>query len=272
MIAETWYPPPPPSKAKLADAVGLDPQLPADQPPVEPTDADGDESVVVNVDVEINPAAAPRPAASTCRCSATHPRHSPPQDPGRAAGCPIHQTQGGRRHVGHLIKGLRERLGFAEDADEATILAAIDEARSRHHPRGHRQGQRHHRRAGKAALDGREGRQGHRLPVVPRRAARPTRSSAPRPAPSSSPTSATRRSGEGRGGHHQPRPGRVVERDWDRDPASAKAELDKLTVARFPVGDAPGHGGTTTRRRDYTDEMAAEDAELFGLPKEAFAR
>jgi ATP-dependent protease ClpP protease subunit len=46
-------------------------------------------------------------------------------------------------------------------------------------------------------------------------------------------------------------------RDWDRDPASAKAELDKLTVARFPVGDAPGHGGDATAAGDYTDEMAA---------------
>lgn len=62
------------------------------------------------------------------------------------------------------------------------------------------------------------------------------------------------------------------QRDWDRDPASAKAELDKLTVARFPVGDAPGNAGDESAQASYTDEMAAEDAELFGLPKEAFAR
>jgi hypothetical protein len=39
MGAETWYPAADAVAAKLADVVGLDPQLPAGQPPVEEDDA-----------------------------------------------------------------------------------------------------------------------------------------------------------------------------------------------------------------------------------------
>lgn len=60
------------------------------------------------------------------------------------------------------------------------------------------------------------------------------------------------------------------QRDWDRDPTSAKAELDKLTVVRFPVGDAPGTPGSAeTDVNTYTDAMAEEDEAAFGLPKGA---
>lgn len=60
------------------------------------------------------------------------------------------------------------------------------------------------------------------------------------------------------------------QRDWDRDPTSTKAELDKLTVVRFPVGDAPGKSGSAeSDAAHYTDAMAEEDAVTFGLPKEA---
>lgn len=62
---------------------------------------------------------------------------------------------------------------------------------------------------------------------------------------------------------------------WDADPEGAQAALATLTGGEplFPVGDAPGHGGSVQAAAGtYTDEMAAQDAELFGLPKEAFSR
>jgi hypothetical protein len=59
------------------------------------------------------------------------------------------------------------------------------------------------------------------------------------------------------------------QRDWDRDPASARAELDKLTVARFPVAALPGRPGGDDTTATYSDEDASADAAFFGVPKEA---
>lgn len=57
---------------------------------------------------------------------------------------------------------------------------------------------------------------------------------------------------------------------WDKDPEGVKADLDSLE-ARFPVGDAPGDPGSEDVNANYTDDMAREDSQLFGLPQEAFA-
>jgi hypothetical protein len=71
-----------------------------------------------------------------------------------------------------------------------------------------------------------------------------------------------------------PRAASTGPRQWDADPEGAQAALATLTGGEplFPVGDAPATAATRRSHGAYTDDMAAQDAELFGLPKEAFAR
>jgi ATP-dependent protease ClpP protease subunit len=273
MIAETWMPAQAAVEAKLADAVGVDPQLPAGLDPVEP-DADGDESVVVNVDVEINPAA----RAAARRFDLSMYSHAPaalaaPEAPAEPPVVPSTKPKEADAMSDDLIKGLRERFGFAEDADEATILAAIDEARDPDTtPEAIAKANGITAEQAKAAIDG-------------AKAGKVTVSqSFLDTLEANAKLGAEARAKQLADDRDEAIEAKVAagiisraqvdswKRDWDRDPASAKAELDKLTVARFPIGDAPGHGGSDDAQARYTDDMAAEDAELFGLPKEAFAR
>jgi hypothetical protein len=71
---------------------------------------------------------APPPAASTCRCSPTRPpRWRRPQTPAEPPVTPPTETKEADAMSDTENKGLRERLGLAEDADEATVLAKVDE-------------------------------------------------------------------------------------------------------------------------------------------------
>ena len=58
---------------------------------------------------------------------------------------------------------------------------------------------------------------------------------------------------------------------WDRDAENTAKWISDLPV-RFPVGDAPGVAGDENSRTTYTDDMAAEDAQFFGVPQEVLAR
>lgn len=268
MRAETWYPAADAVTAKLADVVGLDPQLPANQPPVEEDDA-ADDDVIVNVDVEINPAA----RAAARRFDLSLFSHAPAalaasQTPAASAdGSTTHEGTAAVAFTDEQLTTMRQQLGVAVDADEATILAALGEALAE--------------------------------------SADPAASTASPPAAASVPPGsvvvsqdvldelriAARAGQEARAVQlRQDRDdtisaaisGGYVSRErrehwtaqWDADPEGAQAALATLTGGEplFPVGEAPGHGGDAEVTGKYTDEMAAEDAELFGLPKEAFSR
>lgn len=126
MHADTWYSAEAAVTAKLADRVGIDPQMPADLPPVE--DDTEDEATVIEIDIEVSPAAraAARrfdlsmlpnaPAALAAPQTPAAASETPPTDPKEDGAMPDTENQ-----------GLRERLGLAKDADEATVLAKVDE-------------------------------------------------------------------------------------------------------------------------------------------------
>lgn len=132
MHADTWYSAEAAVASKLADAVGIDPQMPAGLPPVETEDeTDEDEATVIEIDVEISPAA--RAAARRFDLSMLHnapaalaPRTQTPAEPPVT---PPTDHKEADTMSDELIKGLRERFGFDEGADYSAILAVIDSAR-----------------------------------------------------------------------------------------------------------------------------------------------
>jgi ATP-dependent protease ClpP protease subunit len=276
MRAETWYPAEAAVTAKLADAVGIDPHLPPDLTPVEP---DTDEPVEVDVQVTVNPAAraaarrfdlsmfSHAPAALTGAKTPADQPVTPPTDHKEA------DTMSDTIPTAGLVKA----LGLPGDADEDAILEAVeakvsastaspeitDEAIAQAHGVTAEQV--------KAALAGAKAGKA----TVSQSYLDTLEANAKLGADARAKQLADERDeaiqakvAAGIISRDQVESWR---RDWDRDPASAKAELDKLTVPRFPVGDAPGHGGDGAQA-SYTAEMAAQDAELFGLPQEAFTR
>lgn len=115
----TWYTADEAVAAKLADKVGT--VAAVGSPPVAPVEDDNEEAAALaawDLEVLVHPAA--RAAWSGT---------STPKPPTASAGGSPH-TEGGTAMS--FIDDVRTKLGVAEDADEATILAALDEALDEH--------------------------------------------------------------------------------------------------------------------------------------------
>lgn len=118
----TWYTADEAVEAKLADRIGtVVADSPPPEPPADPLEDDGDleDSAAYVLDaLQLHPAAlaAWRPGAA-------------PKPPTASADGSTH-TEGGTAVAfsDEQITTMRHKLGIAEDADEATILAALDEA------------------------------------------------------------------------------------------------------------------------------------------------
>jgi ATP-dependent protease ClpP protease subunit len=125
MLADTWYSAEEAVSAGLADRVGTVPANSA--PPVEPDEADLEDDEMAaraawDLDVLVHPAA----RAAWHPSAATGAALKPPS--ASAVGSP--PTREGSPAVAfsdEQVTTMRQRLGVAEDADEATILAALDE-------------------------------------------------------------------------------------------------------------------------------------------------
>lgn len=116
----TWYTAEEAVSAGLADRVGT--VTAAGSPPVAPVEEIDDQTAALaawDLDVLVHPAA--RAAWSTTGA---------PRPPAASAGgsTPTHEGRSAVAFTDEQITAMRNRLGIAEDADEATILAALDEA------------------------------------------------------------------------------------------------------------------------------------------------
>lgn len=277
MRAETWYPAEAAVAAKLADTVGIDPLLPAGLIPVE--DDTDIEPVTVNVDVTVNPAA----RAAARRFDLSMYTHAPAALTGTKTPAdqpvipPTDHKEADTMSDTIPTAGLVKVLDLPDDADEDTILEAVEakiaasatapEVTAEAIATAHGITAEQVRTAIAAAKAGKTTVSQSYLDTLEANAKLGAEARAKQLADERE-EAISAKVAAGIISRDQVESWRL---DWDRDPVSAKAELDKLTVARFPVGDAPGHGGDGASA-SYTDQMATEDAELFGLPKEAFAR
>lgn len=270
MHADTWYSAEAAVAAKLADRVGLDPQLPADLPPVEEDD-DSSDTTVIEIDVEISPAARaaarrfdlsmlPNAPAALALKTPAEPPVTPPTENKEADA--MSDTEN---------KGLRERLGLAEDAEESAVLAKVDELleqATKPDPDKPAAAADPDAATVAAALakDGKVAVSQTFLDEIKAQAAEGVkarrrqldedRDDAIKAAVSAGKISRDR-------AEHW-------SAYWDKDPEGAKAELDQLE-ARFPVGKPLGHqdGGENASAEVMTDDEAGALAALSGTSKEA---
>lgn len=275
MHEEKWYPAADAVAAKLADVVGLDPQLPAGLPPVEDDTEDAD-LVIVNVDVEFNPAA----RAAARRFDLSMYRHAPaalmrPQTPAAPAdgSTKTQERSAAVAFTDEQLTTMRQTLGVADDADETAILAALGEALAERAdppaadpiPAGAVD-----TAAVVAALeaDGKIVMSKAKADALTEQAqlgaeARAKQLGDERDELIEAAMSAGKinRSAESRASW---------EKEFTRDPAQAKADLESLP-ARFPVGDLKGHIGDpdVTSTQVFSDDEAAALGGLVGATKEA---
>jgi ATP-dependent protease ClpP protease subunit len=127
MREDKWYSADAAVEAKLADTVGIDATLPADLPPVE-DDPASDAATVIELDIEINPAA----RAAARRFDLSLLPNAPaalvhPQTPAEPPDVPT--EEGADTMSDTLNQALRERLGVTDEGiDENGLIAALDEA------------------------------------------------------------------------------------------------------------------------------------------------
>lgn len=124
----TWYTADEAVTAKLADSVGTRPA--AGSPPVAPEDEfdEGDDEMLARVEHDLGLLEhAVHPAA---RAAWQGERRSTTPKPPSASAVGSPNTEGGSAVAfsDEQVTTMRQKLGIAEDADEATILAALDEA------------------------------------------------------------------------------------------------------------------------------------------------
>lgn len=263
MGATKWYSAQTAVDAKLADAVGIDPQLPAGLPPVEEDDED-EPDIEIEIDVEISPAA--RAAARRFDLSmlpnapaalATQTPAEPPETQ--------HNHEEAVTMTETEIKALRERLGLAEDADASAINAKLDELEEQATKPD--QGDKPiDAKAAKAALEA-DGKvvisqtmfDEIKAQAADGRAARTKQLQDERDETIQAAVSDGKISRD-RAEHWR--------NAWDKDPEGTKADLESLEV-RFPVAKAPGvPGGDSDSDVTFSDDEAAALGALAGVSKE----
>lgn len=265
MHADTWYSAEAAVAAKLADRVGLDPQLPTDLPPVE-DDTEDDDTTVIEIDVEISPAA--RAAARRFDLSLlpnAPAALAPTQTPAEPPVTPPTEHEEADTMSDTLSKGLRERLGVADDADEATILAALDEALSEQaetKPTANLDAA-----AIKAALEA-DGKTVVSKNVLDELTAQAQAGAQARAKQLEEERDATIAKAFSDGKISADRR-EAWKASWDKDPEGTKADLESLP-ARFPAGPVKGHQGDPEAHAEVmTDAEADALAALSGTSKEA---
>jgi len=268
MKGEKWYPATDAVEAKLADQVGIDAQLPPDLPAVE--DAEGEQPVVVNVDVEINPDA----RAAARRFDLSMYRNTPAalaatQTPAEPPETQHTDTEEAVTMTETELKALRERLGLAEDADAAAVNAKLDELEEQATKPEPAPAAKVDTAAVVAALeaDGKVVMSKAKADALEEQAklgaqARAKqlldeRDEAIEAAMAAGKISRSQASRES------------WEREFARDPETAKADLASLP-ARFPVTGLQGRTGDDGSTGDaaFTDDEAAQLAALTGTTKE----
>lgn len=158
-----------------------------------------------------------------------------------------------------VIKGLRERLGIADDAelDDAGVLAAVDQAlaeRAEPTPEVPAVPE------GSVVING-DALEELRIAAAAGQEARAVQLRMERDTTISTAIAA---------GKIAPARKDHWATNWDKDPEGTKTAISELEAV-FPIA-AAGHTGSDVSGVDYTDDMAAEDAAVFGLPKEELAR
>lgn len=262
MHEDTWYSAEAAVAAKLADQVGLDPQLPADLPPVE-DDAE-DDATVIEIDIEVSPAAraAARrfdlsmlpnaPAALAPKTPADQPV-TPPTDHKEA------DTMSDTIPTAGLVKA----LGLPDDADEDAILEEVEA------------------NAATAAAAASKPAEKPAEPVIPDGKVLVSQNVLDelKTMAQSGVEARAKQLAEERDEHIVAafRAGKIsAERkeawtaSWDKDPEGTKADLDSLP-ARFPVAKVEGYQGHDDSVGDsakpFSDEEADQLGALAGLPK-----
>lgn len=276
MNAVTWYAAADAVKAKLADAVGIDPQLPAGLPPVE-DDAEDDPDIEIEIDIELSPAARAAARRFDLSMLPNAPAALAPQAPAASAdgSTQTHERSAAVAFTDEQLTNLRQDLGLPADADEATILAKVSEQKSLLEqataPDADKQDSEPDAAAVEAALAKsgkvavsqayldtlKEGSEAGKAALA--RQQREDRDAAIAKAQS-----------EGKIGRSEETV-KSWQAAWDRDPASTAKEIEALGV-RFPVGGLQGHqgdDGTPGGNAAFTDDEAAELGNLVGVSKEA---
>lgn len=267
MHADTWYGAEAAVTAKLADRVGLDPQLPADLPPVE-DDAEDEDGTVIEIDIEISPAARAAARRFDLSMLPNAPAALAPKTPAEPPETQDPHNEEAVTMTPDEIKALRERLGLAVDADASAINAKLDELEDQA-TKPETPPEKIDPAAAKAAVEA-DGKvvvsQSYidaldaRVKAGEQALARQDRED---------------RDGAIKAAQDAGKIGRDEKtvaswhRDWQRDSDATKAELEKLP-ARFPVAAAPGvpGGGDGASVQAFTDDEAGALAQLAGVSKE----
>lgn len=125
MQATTWYSAQAAVTAKLADRVGLDPALPSNLPPVE--DDTDDDATVIQLDIEISQAALAAARRFDMSMLPNAPAAlAPTQAPADQPVTPPTQHKEADTMSDIPTAGLVKALGLPDDADEDTILEAVE--------------------------------------------------------------------------------------------------------------------------------------------------
>jgi ATP-dependent protease ClpP protease subunit len=284
MHDETWFTPEDAVAIGLADKVGIDPAAGVVDDP-----AEDDLPIEVNVDIEITPAtrAAARfdlsmfsnlPAA--VRAAHKPPAEPPEKHPTTEEAVTMTETE---------LKALRERLGLAEDADEATVTAAAVAAALADPP----DDQDVTDEQAIAALAKTTGLDADKVKAALAKAGKDDEPTVPEGKVLISQTMFDELKAGAADGSAARKKQLEQERDeaiaeafsqgkisadrrdawktaWDKDPDGTKADLTSLEV-RFPVGQPAGYAGSDGTDGEGTqyDKAAAEAEARWGISKEA---
>jgi hypothetical protein len=242
--------------------------MPADLPPVE-DDTDESDATVIEIDVEISPAA----RAAARRFDLSMLPHAPaalaPETPAEPPETPPTETKEADAMSDTLIQGLRERFGLADDADEAAVLAKaeelLDTATTPDDP--------------PAAVEPDAAAVSAALAKDDKVAVSKTFLDEIKAQAAEGVKARQRQLGEDRDEaiNSAVKAGKISRARaehwsgyWDKDPEGAKAELDQLE-ARFPVTPTQGYSGddgATGADAAFSDEQAGALAQLAGVSKE----
>jgi ATP-dependent protease ClpP protease subunit len=270
MREDKWYGADAAVAAKLADVVGLDPALPDNLPAVEEDDTD-DDAIVIELDIELSPAARAAARRFDLSMLPNAPAALAPKTPAEPPVPPPNNKEADVMSD-TLIQGLRERFGLPEDADEATVLAKLDELEEQATaPKADDPVVEPDATAVAASLakNGKVAVSQAYLDTL-KEGAEAGKAALARQHREDRDTAIAKAQTDGKIG----RSDETVtswQAAWDRDPINTAKEIEALGT-RFPVGQLQGHqgdDGTPGGNAAFTDDEAAELAALTGTSKEA---